>query len=271
MNEQLRGHVADLLTRSGVTGPGTDGRGTDARGRRDGSARVLDLACGDGSFTQILHEVLGSYDHLVGMDIDAKLLEEAEDRFADAYVGRELPIHFLLGDARDIRYSDAAFDLVSISNGLHHLANVASGLTEMVRVLRPSGALLVHEMVSDGLSEAQEIARDVHHFKAWIDRAYGVSHRPTYTRAELDDFMQTLPVEIVGRREYVPRDDDGAAADRVDERVEFVEDYAELARDLSFYPAVRKEASRLTHRLRTVGFAYPPQILLAFRKDGARE
>ncbi|NBC30486.1 MAG: methyltransferase domain-containing protein [Spirochaetes bacterium] len=266
MNEQLRGHVADLLTRSGVHEPETDGRGRGAYR----STRVLDLACGDGSFTQILHEVLGSYDHLVGMDIDARLLEEARDRFADAYVGDELPVHFVFGDAREIRYSDGAFDLVSISNGLHHVANVASGLAEMLRVLRPGGALLVHEMVSDALSEAQETARDVHHFKAWIDRAYGVSHRPTYTRAEIDSFMQTLPVEVIDRREYVPMDDDGAAADRVEERVEFVEDYAELARDLPFYPVVRKEVSRLTHRLRTVGFAYPPQILLAFRKDGAK-
>jgi hypothetical protein len=123
-------------------------------------------------------------------------------------------------------------------------------------------------MVSDGLSRPQAVARDVHHFKAWIDRAHGVSHRPTYTRDELTHFADSLPVETLARREYEPEDDATAVEDRVEERIDFVESYAELARSLPFYPAVRKEASRLTHALRTVGFAYPPQCLLMLRKHG---
>ncbi len=239
----------------------------------DGALRILDVACGDGSFTQTLHESVPRYELLIGIDVDGSLLEEAEDRFADAYVGREPPVRFVSGDARAIPFLPKAFHLSAISNGLHHVANVPAALSEMARVTRPGGMIVVHEMVSDGLSEAQQVARDVHHFKARVDRAFGISHRPTYSRAEMDSLLGAMDAEVLDQWEYLPADDRNGSQERteeqteerVEERVEFVETYTELAEALPIYPAVRKEATRLIHRLRSVGFAYPPQRVVILR------
>jgi len=237
----------------------------------DGAVRrVLDLACGTGSFTQLLHEVLGDYELMVGMDIDPDLLEEAEDRFSDAYLNEELPLRFLRGDARDIRFPSGAFDLSSMSNGLHHVANVPGALREILRVTAPGGRILLHEMVSDGLSPEQEVARDVHHFKARVDRLYGVSHRPTYSRAEIDAFLGDLGVQTIHRQEYLPATEDGEREPAIEDRVDFVEGYAELLQGRPAYPLLRRDADRLVHRLRSLGFAYPPQLLVVLEKPADR-
>lgn len=255
MSDQVHSRLREVLARHG--GFGSAG---------NGEVRILDVACGDGSFTATLHEAVQHYEALIGLDVDVGLLEEAEDRFADAYAGREPPVRFLSGDARAIPFVTAAFHLSAISNGLHHVSNVPATLREMTRVTRPGGIVVVHEMVADGLSEAQQVARDTHHFKAWIDRAFGVSHRPTYTRNEIDALLADMNGEVLDEWEYVPGDDareDGS----IEERVEFVEAYTAIAEDLHIYPAVRKEATRLVHRLRSVGFAYPSQRLVVLRND----
>lgn len=253
MNELLRAEVRAALGSSKTWPSG-------------GSGRIIDLACGTGSFTQVLHEVLPEYELMVGMDVDPDLLEEAEDRFADTYINGELPLRFLRGDARDIRFPSGAFDLSAMSNGLHHVANVPGALGEIRRVTAPGGRIVLHEMVRDGLSPEQEVARDLHHFKARVDRIYGVSHRPTYSREEIDAFLRPLGLRTLHRREYLPGDEDGEPEPSIEERVDFVEGYAELVQGLPAYPGLRREADRLVHRLRSLGFSYPPQLLLVLEK-----
>ena len=54
-----------------------------------------------------------------------------------------LPVQFLRGDAQQIPFPDASFDLVVISYGLRNLNDWETGLREMQRVTRPGGRLLV--------------------------------------------------------------------------------------------------------------------------------
>jgi len=254
MNSRLLSHVEELLGRTRAY--------HNAVGEGGGAPRVLDVACGDGSFTQILHEALPEYEIIIAVDVDPSLLEQGEDRFAETYPGREPSVRFVRGDAQRLSFMNTAFDVVTISNALHHVANVPETLAEILRVTKPGGAVLIHEMVSDRLSAPQQVARDLHHFKARIDRLYGVSHRPSYTRAELSAFLEELPAKIVARVSYDPGGS-GDEGEDIEDRVEFVETYAELAADLPSYAAIRKEATRLIHRLRSIGFAYPTQELIA--------
>ena len=52
---------------------------------------------------------------------------------------------FLTGDCLDLPFEDASFDLVTIAFGLRNLADRGQGLSEMLRVLRPGGRLIVLE------------------------------------------------------------------------------------------------------------------------------
>jgi ubiquinone/menaquinone biosynthesis C-methylase UbiE len=46
-------------------------------------------------------------------------------------------------DARDLRFADASFDLVYSFHALEHIPNPQLALSEMARVLRPSGTYLI--------------------------------------------------------------------------------------------------------------------------------
>ena len=52
---------------------------------------------------------------------------------------------FMVGDCLDLPFSDDKFDLVTISFGLRNLADREKGLSEIYRVLKPGGRLIVLE------------------------------------------------------------------------------------------------------------------------------
>jgi demethylmenaquinone methyltransferase/2-methoxy-6-polyprenyl-1,4-benzoquinol methylase len=54
-------------------------------------------------------------------------------------------VSFAAGDALALPFADAAFDVVTISFGLRNVADPQAALTEMLRVTRPGGRLVVCE------------------------------------------------------------------------------------------------------------------------------
>ncbi len=107
--------------------------------------RALDLCCGTGdiSFALARQGV-----EVVGLDFNEPMLAVAAQR-SKAQSSKSpagtpsLPVQFLRGDAQQIPFPDASFDLVVISYGLRNLNDWETGLREMQRVTRPGGRLLV--------------------------------------------------------------------------------------------------------------------------------
>src|SRR5262249_38412840 len=95
---------------------------------------------------------------VVGLDFCEEMLKVARERGwrstvgskrADSDAGRDSrggvqsPVHFLQGDAMKIPFSDGTFDSVTMAYGLRNLAAWEEGLSEMVRVAKSGGRLLV--------------------------------------------------------------------------------------------------------------------------------
>lgn len=99
---------------------------------------ALDLCCGTGDVAFALAEA-GA--RVTGLDFSAPMLAVATGRKASVS-GAGAPT-FVQGDALHTPFPDAHFDVVTISYGLRNLASVDAGLSEMWRVLRPGGRLLV--------------------------------------------------------------------------------------------------------------------------------
>jgi 2-polyprenyl-3-methyl-5-hydroxy-6-metoxy-1,4-benzoquinol methylase len=95
--------------------------------------RVLDLGCGDGRFAA---ELLGVAGEVVAADVAAVALERAADRAPGAELVQ-------LRDGAPLPFSGAAFDVVWAGETLEHVADVTELLTEVRRVVKPGGALLV--------------------------------------------------------------------------------------------------------------------------------
>jgi demethylmenaquinone methyltransferase/2-methoxy-6-polyprenyl-1,4-benzoquinol methylase len=85
----------------------------------------------------------------VGLDFSGPMLAVAEQRLARraaGNTGRRVAsgrIQFLRGDAQQLPFDDHTFDVVTISYGLRNLTRWEAGLSEMIRVAKRGGRLLV--------------------------------------------------------------------------------------------------------------------------------
>jgi methionine biosynthesis protein MetW len=94
--------------------------------------RCLDVGCGDGGTSGVwLNEHAGSY---VGVDISDRALRKASERGLDVH---------RISDAAELPFPDHSFDLAVCTEVLEHLFEPQLALTEIHRVLRLGGRLIV--------------------------------------------------------------------------------------------------------------------------------
>src|SRR5262245_36566837 len=108
------------------------------------SDRVLDVACGTGDLTNAFAE--SGVASVTGLDFTEEMLEIAQRksvRREDASGGR-VP-QYVQGDAMNLPFESASFDVVSIAFGIRNVADPAQALREFRRVLGPGGRLVVLE------------------------------------------------------------------------------------------------------------------------------
>jgi demethylmenaquinone methyltransferase/2-methoxy-6-polyprenyl-1,4-benzoquinol methylase len=102
--------------------------------------RALDLCCGTGDIALALAQ-RGA--EVTGLDFSKAMLEIAEARRLKNSKLKTQNLKFIQGDARQIPFSDASFDIVTVGYGLRNLASWEAGLAEMRRVARPGARLVV--------------------------------------------------------------------------------------------------------------------------------
>ena len=94
---------------------------------------VLDLGCGAGEFSD---ELLQAGCMPVGVDVAREALRRAQERLPGADLR-------LWADGEPLPLDDASVDAVWAGEVIEHVVDVAPWLSEVRRVLRPRGALLV--------------------------------------------------------------------------------------------------------------------------------
>ena len=111
---------------------------------RNPCSHVLDLATGSGDVAFALQRGLSSNPKITGLDFCEPMLIQARKKRNQINLDTE-KYPFIEGDCLDLPFSDNTFDLVTISFGLRNLADREKGLSEMYRVLKPGGRLIVLE------------------------------------------------------------------------------------------------------------------------------
>jgi ubiquinone/menaquinone biosynthesis C-methylase UbiE len=105
--------------------------------------RVLDVATGSGN-TAI--SAARRFCEVTGMDLAPESIEHARRR-ADA---EGMEIAFEVGDAEDLSYADASFDVVLSTIGVMFCPNQEKAASEMLRVCRPGGRIGLANWTPDG-------------------------------------------------------------------------------------------------------------------------
>ena len=102
---------------------------------------VLDIASGTGDLARAFAPQVEPGGFVVATDINASMLAEGRRRLEDA----GLCVPAALCDAEALPFPSASFDRVSVAFGLRNMTHKERALSEMYRVLKPGGKLLVLE------------------------------------------------------------------------------------------------------------------------------
>lgn len=100
----------------------------------------LDIGCGSGWLSSLLSERGGS---VVGVDASYEMIRIASQITSDSHSGSSGSVCALLGKAENLPLRANAFDGVLCSSVIEYLSEAESCLSEINRILKPSGSLIV--------------------------------------------------------------------------------------------------------------------------------
>lgn len=219
------------------------------------SPRILDLATGQGNFIHLITSLTDQYGEIIGVDHNERALEAARGFFKDER------IQFKTLDIRDMALEKASFDIVVLSNSLHHLEAPHEVMDQMIPLLKKDGILLFNEMYHDTEDPGQMTHTLLHHFWAKIDTLKGVVHKETMTQNEILDLLSSHPNLCVDRSwTMVVEDRDLSKEDytmlkgSLDRTLERIKDHPD-------YETYAAEAEILRDRLDTIGFKSAAQLI----------
>lgn len=153
--------------------------------KKNPNAKILDVGTGRGNFIALIDHLYKDYQEIIGIDIVDGFVKAASKDFEE-----NKKVKFENRDILDTGYEKESFDIVCLSNSLHHLADIKTMFEAMEALVKPGGYLLFNEMMKDHLNEQQISHQLLHHFSAKMDRANGLTHNETYNRADIINTIQ---------------------------------------------------------------------------------
>lgn len=103
--------------------------------------RVLDCATGTGDLAIEFKKVTGPSGQVIGTDFCEAMLEQAPPKAKKL----GLEIDFQIADAMNLPFESNHFDVCSIAYGIRNVADPAKALSEMARVVKSGGTVMVLE------------------------------------------------------------------------------------------------------------------------------
>jgi demethylmenaquinone methyltransferase/2-methoxy-6-polyprenyl-1,4-benzoquinol methylase len=104
---------------------------------------VLDLAGGTGDLTKAFAKRVGKTGRVVLADINESMVRVGRDRLInDGITGN---VDYTITNAEALAFPDNTFDLATIAFGLRNVTHKDKALSELYRVLKPGGQLMVLE------------------------------------------------------------------------------------------------------------------------------
>ena len=220
--------------------------------------KVLDVATRYGEFAMKLKEGLKDYDEIIAIDNSQEVVNTALEKHGDS------GIKFVHMDGSNMDFEDGEFDIVCISNSLHHVTDINKVLGEMKRVLKPDGIFIVNEMFNDNQSDAQKTHVLLHHLGGEIDTLLGEYHGKTLKNQEIVDIVKEAGInveDVFEDYETDPKLAKGLAAkiEKLDKKVEKTKEYEQ-------YENFKRRAQEVKESFNKSGIERCTQLVVIGRK-----
>jgi ubiquinone/menaquinone biosynthesis C-methylase UbiE len=168
--------------------------------------QVLDVACGPGI---VSCEFARHARQVTGVDLTPAMIEQAQKRQRELNLDN---VGWAVGDAVPLPYPDNSFSLVLTRYSFHHLLDPQQALSEMIRVCKPGGRIMVADVAIDAAKgeayDRLEILRDPSHIHALTTEEFAALFR----NSGLVDCCQTsygVDIELEAQmRASFPREGD---------------------------------------------------------------
>ncbi|HEX3910862.1 MAG TPA: ubiquinone/menaquinone biosynthesis methyltransferase [Solirubrobacteraceae bacterium] len=138
--------------------------------------RVLDVASGTGDLALELAGRVSPSGEVIGSDFSEGMLEHARKKAA-ARAGLGVRPRFEWADALELPYDDASFAAATVGFGARNFSDLGRGLSEMARVVRPGGRVVVLEITTPTRPPLSSF------YALWFDRLVPLIGRLTQASA----------------------------------------------------------------------------------------
>lgn len=115
---------------------------------------ILDIATGTGDFAILAAKRLNPK-RIIGADISLEMMEIAAHKVNQQVLDRI--ISFQREDCMSLTFADNTFDAVTVAYGARNFESLDKGLSEILRVLKPDGHLLMLELASPKSSPMKQL------------------------------------------------------------------------------------------------------------------
>lgn len=102
---------------------------------------VLDVATGTCDFA--IAALAANPEKIIGVDISEGMLEIGRKKLLEKKIGDRIELQ--IGDSENLPFQENKFDAVIVAFGVRNFEHLESGLTDMLRVLRPGGKVIILE------------------------------------------------------------------------------------------------------------------------------
>ena len=147
----------------------------------DSQSTVLDIACGTGEFERLLLDK-NPTQKIIGVDISEKMLDIAKEKCRD-YSN----VEFYQTSANSLPFANYSFDVVVCANAFHYFEKPLVALSEMKRVVKHNGKLIILDWSKDFL---------VCRICDWVLQIFDSAHQKCYTQAELHQLLVSADLKI---------------------------------------------------------------------------
>ena len=117
-------------------------------------AIMLDVATGTGDVA-IMAARLFQPEKIIGIDISEGMLALGRKKLLNLHLTQQIELQ--RGDSEAINFPDASFDAVTVAFGVRNFEDLETGLTEIRRVLKPRGKLVILEFSKPKIPGIQQL------------------------------------------------------------------------------------------------------------------